>query len=58
MEKEIHKFGRGKRKTYQEMLTEMKEKDKVINYLQNSNKELEEYADNLAKAVGITSCHG
>ena len=42
MEKEIHKFGRGN----------LKEKDNVIVDLQNNNKELEEYADNLAKAVG------
>ena len=37
------------------MVVAMKEKDKVIADLQNNNKELEEYVDNLAKAVGISS---
>ena len=47
-----------KEKMYKEMVVALKEKDKVIADLQNNNKELEEYADNLAKAVGISSYVG
>ena len=43
---------------YKEMVVALKEKDKVIADLQNNNKELEEYVDNLSKAVGISSYVG
>ena len=36
----------------------IKEKDQVIDNLQKKNKELEEYAEHLAKAVGITAYQG
>ena len=37
------------------MVVALKEKDKAIADLQDNNKELDEYADNLVKAVEITS---
>ena len=44
-----------KEKLYKEMVAALKEKDKVIADLQDNNKERDEYADNLVKAVEITS---
>ena len=47
-----------KEKIYKEMAKVLEEKEKVIQHLRQSNKELEEYAENLSKVVGVTSYQG
>lgn len=47
-----------KEKIYNEMSKALEEKAKVVEHLQRSNKQLEEYAENLPKAVGVKSFHG
>ena len=36
----------------------LEEKEKVIQHLQNSNKQLEEYVENLSKVVGVNILPG
>ena len=47
-----------KEKIYKEMAKALEEKEKVIQHLRQSNKQLEEYAENLSKVVGVTSYQG